>query len=87
MRSLASKKNIKKIKGSKTNMNISKQEALKKIEELKQYIDNLNREEEFITIDYTKIRKELFEKYGAFLLYVNASSASDTSYIVGRLVL
>ena len=35
MRSLASKKNIKKIKGSKTNMNISKQEALKKIEELK----------------------------------------------------
>ena len=45
-------------------MKLTKKEALEKIEELKQYIDNLNREEEFITINYTKIRQELFEKYG-----------------------
>ena len=41
---------------------ITKEEALKKIEELKQYIDNL-KEDEFVTIDYSVIEKELFEKY------------------------
>ena len=43
--------------------NISKEEALKRIEELKQYVENLKTNEEWVIIDYSVIRKELFEKY------------------------
>ena len=46
-------------------MNLSKEEALTKIEELKTYIANLNQEEEFVKIDYSVIPKEIFDLYGA----------------------
>ena len=44
--------------------NLTLQEALKKIEELKDYVSQLEREQEFIKIDYSVIPKEIFDKYG-----------------------
>lgn len=46
-------------------MKLTKQEALEKIEELKSYVENLDKEEEWVKIDYSVIPKEIFEKYGA----------------------
>jgi len=43
---------------------MNKNEALKKIEELKVSIEQCDRKEDFVTIDYSVIPKEKFEKYG-----------------------
>ena len=45
-------------------MKLTKIEALAKIEELKQFIQS-QENEEWVTIDYSKIPKEVFDKYGA----------------------
>ena len=44
-------------------MNLTKQEALTKIEELRKYISN--QEQEWVKIDYSIIPKEVFDLYGA----------------------
>ena len=43
---------------------ITKQEALQQIENLKAYVSGLDKEVEWVKIDYTKIPKEVFDKYG-----------------------
>ena len=43
---------------------MNKNEALKKIEELKVFVEQCDRKEDFVTIDYSVISKEKFEKYG-----------------------
>jgi len=43
---------------------MNKNEALKKIEELKAFVEQCDQNEEFVTIDYSVIPKEKFEKYG-----------------------
>lgn len=42
---------------------MNKEQALKKIEELKQFVEELEKEE-WVKIDYSVIPKELFDKYG-----------------------
>ena len=44
-------------------MKITKQQALNQIEELKKYIEEYDNEE-WVKIDYSVIKKELFDKYG-----------------------
>ena len=44
--------------------NLTKEEALQRIEELQKYIENQNANDDWVTIDYSIIRKELFKKYG-----------------------
>ena len=44
---------------------MNKNEALKKIEELKLFIEQCDQNEEWVSIDYSKIPKETFDKYGA----------------------
>jgi hypothetical protein len=44
---------------------MDKQEAIAKIEELKTFIENCDKQDqEFVTIDYSVIPKDLFDKYG-----------------------
>jgi len=43
---------------------MNKQQALSKIEELKQFVEELDKQQEWVKIDYSVIPKELFEKYG-----------------------
>ena len=43
---------------------MNKNEALKKIDELKKFVEQCDQNEEFVTIDYSVIPKEKFEKYG-----------------------
>ena len=44
---------------------MEKNEALAKIHELEQFVANLDKEQEWVKIDYSKIPREVFEKYGA----------------------
>ena len=44
---------------------MNKQEALQKIEELKKFVEEVDKQEDWIKIDYNIIPKEVFDKYGA----------------------
>ena len=44
---------------------MNKQQALTKIHELDQFVANLDNEQDWVKIDYSKIPREVFEKYGA----------------------
>lgn len=46
-------------------MKLTKEEALKKIEELKSYVSGLDGNDEWVKIDYSVIPKEVFDRYGA----------------------
>ena len=46
-------------------MKLTKEEAIKKIEELKSYVSGLDENDEWVMIDYSVIPKEVFERYGA----------------------
>ena len=43
---------------------MNKNEALKKIDELKKFVEQCDQNEDFVTIDYSVIPKEKFDKYG-----------------------
>ena len=43
---------------------MNKSQALQKIEELKKFVEQCEQNEEFVTIDYSVIPKEKFDKYG-----------------------
>ena len=43
---------------------MNKQKALEKIEELKKFVEDLDKQQEWVKIDYSVIPKELFDKYG-----------------------
>lgn len=45
--------------------NLTKEQALKKIEDLKAYVETLEEQEEWVKIDYSVIPKEVFDAYGA----------------------
>ena len=44
---------------------MNKQQALEKIEELKKFIEECDKEEGWVKIDYSVIPKEVFDRYGA----------------------
>ena len=44
---------------------MNKTEALKKIEELKSFVESCDQQEEWVKIDYSVIPKEVFDMYGA----------------------
>ena len=44
---------------------MNKKEALQKIEELKKFVEEVDKQEDWIKIDYNVIPKEVFDKYGA----------------------
>jgi len=43
---------------------MNKQKALEKIEESKKFVEDLDKKQEWVKIDYSVIPKELFDKYG-----------------------
>ena len=46
-------------------MKLTKEEAIKKIEELRSYVSGLDTNDDWVKIDYSIIPKEVFDRYGA----------------------
>ena len=64
---------------------MNKQEALRKIEELKKFVSELDAQGDWVKIDYSVIPKETFDKYGAKPFEIMKKKVREAGKVVNNI--